>query len=77
MGTWLLWSYCEINCLIVIKMPKINIADLDEFVEEEVNYEKIRNKKPRQYKEAPTKREKKNHREKKIEIWDIKEDDTD
>ena len=58
-------------------MPKINIADLDEFVEEEVNYEKIRNKKPRQYKEVPAKKEKKNHREKKIEIWDIKEDDTD
>ena len=49
-------------------MPKINIADLDEFVEEEVNYEKIRNRKPKQYKEAPAKREKKNHREKKIEI---------
>lgn len=49
-------------------MPKINIADLDEFVEEEVNYEKIRNKKPRQYKEVPAKKEKKNHREKKIEI---------
>lgn len=49
-------------------MPRINIADLDEFVEEEVNYEKIRNKKPKQYKETPAKREKKNHREKKIEI---------
>lgn len=60
-------TLCLINCLTFIKMPKINITDLDEFVEEEVNYQKIRSKKPKQYKEtSPIK--KKNHREKKIEI---------
>ena len=46
-------------------MPKINIDDLDGFVEE-VTYEKIRSRKPKQRRETSTK--KKEHREKKIEI---------
>lgn len=47
-------------------MPKIKIDDFEEFVEEEVTYEKIRSKRPKQHKETTTK--KKNHREKKFEI---------
>lgn len=48
-------------------MPKIKIDDFEEFVEEkEVNYEKIRSKRPKQYKENSSK--KKNHREKKVEF---------
>lgn len=46
-------------------MPKINITDLDEYVEEETNYEKIRSKRPKQYKEKSVK---KKHREKKVDI---------
>ena len=47
-------------------MPKIKIDDFEEFVEEEVTYEKIRSKRPKQYKENSSK--KKNHREKKVEF---------
>lgn len=49
-------------------MPKVSSYEL-EHMEDEVTFEKVRSKKHKQVKEVKHP-EKKNHREKKIEIWD-------
>lgn len=54
-------------------MPKVSFYEL-EHMSDETNFEKVRSKKRKQPKEGKYP-EKKNHREKKLEIWDYPEED--
>lgn len=54
-------------------MPKVSLYEL-EHEEDEVTFEKVRSKKSKQPKEAKYP-EKKKHRGKKIEIWDLPDED--
>ena len=53
-------------------MPKVSLYEL-EHMSDETNFEKVRSKKRKQTKETKHP-EKKNHREKKIELWDYPEE---
>lgn len=54
-------------------MPKIDITSLDTYEDNEESFEKMRSRKPKQQREVRS--EKKHHREKKVEIWDLPEEE--
>lgn len=54
-------------------MPKVSFYELEHMTEES-NFEKVRSKKSKQQKDGKHP-EKKKHREKKVDFWEIAEDD--
>lgn len=55
-------------------MPRVSAYEL-EHISDEVTFEKVRNKKSKQPREAKYPEKSKKHREKKIAIWDLPEED--
>lgn len=53
-------------------MPKVSDYELEHWSENEVNFQKVRSKKPKSLKE-PKHPDKKKNREKKIDFWDLEE----